>query len=147
MNETEDTVTTSPGETVDRGRLFAERLAPGSVVALYGELGSGKTHFAKGLCAGLGVDPKSVTSPTFSLINEYAGGRLPIYHFDTYRLRSVQEFMSLGYEDYFEGHGVCLIEWPEPIEALLPEDVIRVRLTHVGPERRNIEFCASEPNR
>jgi tRNA threonylcarbamoyladenosine biosynthesis protein TsaE len=140
MNANMSSETTSPAETVRLGYSLAGRLTAGDVVALYGDLGSGKTHLAKGICAGLGIDPEHVTSPTFALINEYPGGRMPVYHFDTYRLKSLAEFMALGYEDYFEGHGVCLIEWPEPIESLLPDDVIRVHLKHAGDSRRVIEI-------
>jgi tRNA threonylcarbamoyladenosine biosynthesis protein TsaE len=132
----------SPEETVRLGREIAGRLQVGYVVALYGELGSGKTHLAKGICAGLGIDAEHVTSPTFALINEYHGGRLPVYHFDTYRLKSLGEFMALGYEDYFDGDGVSIIEWPEPIESLLPDDAIRIRLHHRGENRRLIEIPA-----
>ncbi len=130
----------APEETIAFGRRLAETLRAGQVVALYGELGSGKTHLAKGICAGLGIDPAHVTSPTFALINEYRGGRLPVYHFDTYRLKSLEEFMALGYEDYFEGEGVCLVEWPEPIESLLPGDTLRIRLTHRDAAHRRIEI-------
>ncbi|MDX1741926.1 MAG: tRNA (adenosine(37)-N6)-threonylcarbamoyltransferase complex ATPase subunit type 1 TsaE [Rhodothermales bacterium] len=142
MNANISSETTSPEETVQLGSTLAGRLKPGSIVALYGDLGSGKTHLTKGICAGLGIDPEHVTSPTFALINEYRGGRMPVYHFDTYRLKNLAEFMALGYEDYFEGDGVCLIEWPEPIESLLPNDVIRIRLKHGGGDRRAIEIQA-----
>ena len=79
----------SPDQTIEIGSDFARELGPGQIVALYGELGSGKTHLAKGICFGLGVDPSLVTSPTFTLIHEYSGGRIPVYHFDTYRLKDL----------------------------------------------------------
>jgi tRNA threonylcarbamoyladenosine biosynthesis protein TsaE len=129
-------------DTLEVGRRLADRLKPGQVVALYGDLGSGKTHLAKGICAGLGLDPEHVTSPTFALINEYVGKKWTVYHFDTYRLKSLDEFLALGYEEYFEGDGVCLIEWPEVVESVLPDDVIRIRLSHRTGDRRYIEFTS-----
>jgi tRNA threonylcarbamoyladenosine biosynthesis protein TsaE len=129
--------TASPEETVALGRRLAEGLAPGTVVALYGDLGAGKTHLAKGLCAGLGVAPDAVTSPTFTLVQEYSG-RLPVYHFDAYRIDRLAELYDLGYEEYFFGDGVSLVEWPERVEPLIPEDALRLRLTHLGEDRRRI---------
>ena len=139
--------TESPDETARLGRELGGRLQRGDVVALYGDLGSGKTHFAKGICSGLGINPDHVTSPTFALINEYSRGPVPVYHFDTYRLKSLEEFMALGYEDYFESEGVCIIEWPEPIESLLPSDAIRVRLQHLGNDRRLVEIPSLKADR
>ena len=133
--------TASPDETVRVGEALADELGPGQVVALFGDLGSGKTHLAKGICSGLGIDPHHVTSPTFVLINEYSGGRLPVYHFDTYRLQNLSDFLALGYEDYFEGDGVCIVEWPERIESLLPAHAVRLRLSHRGSDTRHIELA------
>ena len=113
-------------------------LQPGDVLALYGDLGAGKTHLVKGLCAGLGIPAASVSSPTFTLVNEYDGA-LPVYHFDAYRIERTEEFFELGYETYFFGDGVCLVEWPERVEALIPDHAIRLRLTHLGGDRRRIE--------
>lgn len=132
------TETGSPAETLALGRRLAERLAPGTVVALYGDLGAGKTHLAKGLCAGLGVAPEAVTSPTFTLVQEY-DGRLPVFHFDAYRLDDPAAFYDLGYEEYFFGDGVSVVEWPERVEALIPADALRLRLTHAGETQRRIE--------
>src|SRR4029450_4298374 len=100
---------------------MAPRLRPGSVVALNGELGSGKTQFVKGLAAGLGFVGE-VTSPTFTLIHEYIGGRLPIYHFDFYRLDSEEEVVQLGLEEYLQSNGVCVIEWAGKFRQLIPDD-------------------------
>ena len=108
------------------GIRFASLLTEGSVVALYGDLGSGKTTCIRGLCRGLGVE-QVVTSPTFTLINEYRG-RLPVYHFDFYRLESPEELWDLGLEEYFYGDGVCFIEWPEIVRDLLPADRIEIHL-------------------
>lgn len=130
--------TASPAETVALGRRLAERLGPGDVLALYGDLGAGKTHLVKGLCAGLGIAPETVSSPTFTIVNEY-DGTLPVYHIDAYRIERTEEFFELGYETYVFGDGVCLIEWPERVEALVPEHALRLRLAHGGGDARRIE--------
>ncbi len=130
--------TASPDETVALGQRLAERLEPGDVLALYGDLGAGKTHLVKGLCAGLGIAPEAVSSPTFTIVNEY-DGTLPVYHIDAYRIERPDEFFELGYETYVFGDGVCLIEWPERVEALIPEHALRLRLTHGGGDIRRIE--------
>lgn len=132
------TTTISAAETLVLGRRLATTLAPGDIVALYGNLGAGKTHLVKGICEGFGIPTEAVTSPTFTLVNEYAGADFPIYHFDAYRIERVEEFFELGYEDYFFGAGVCLIEWPEHIEPLLPAHTHRLRLTHLGGDERRI---------
>lgn len=129
--------TTSPAETLALGRRLAAHLRPGDVLALYGDLGAGKTHLVKGLCAGLGLDPDRVASPTFGLIHEYDGDP-PVYHFDAYRLERPAEFAALGPDEYFDGEGVCVVEWPERVEAFLPSETLRLRLTHLGPTRRRI---------
>lgn len=130
--------TASPAETVQLGRRLARQLQPGDVVALYGDLGAGKTHLVKGVCAELGIPPERVSSPTFTLVNEY-DGTLPVYHIDAYRVERPEEFFELGYETYFFGEGVTLIEWPERVEALIPAHAIRLRLAHLGGDRRAIE--------
>jgi tRNA threonylcarbamoyladenosine biosynthesis protein TsaE len=135
--------TASVAETMALGERLAEHLRPGDIVALYGDLGAGKTHFVKGIARALGVDEATVSSPTFTIVQEYAGS-CPIYHIDAYRVKTPGEFYELGYEDYFYGDGLCLIEWPSRIEALLPDDAIRLRLTHQGGDRRRIEHVADD---
>ena len=116
-----DTITLrSPEETIAYARALASGFRGGEVLGLCGELGAGKTHFAKGIAAGLGGDPAGVTSPTFTLIHEYTAGRLPLYHFDFYRLDSADEALRLGLDEYLEAGGVCLIEWADRFAALLP---------------------------
>lgn len=122
------------------GRQIGTDLNSGDVLALYGDLGAGKTHFVKGICAAFGVPPEQVTSPTFTLVNEYDGAAFPIYHIDAYRLRSLDEFFELGYEEYLFGNGLCLIEWPEKVEPLLPPYTLRLRLTHLGGDRRRVDW-------
>ena len=125
---------------------IAERLGqgaePGEIYCLDGDLGVGKTVFAKGFAAGLGIK-EPVTSPTFTIVHEYEGGRLPLYHFDVYRIADPDEMYAIGFEDYFYGNGVCLIEWSELIAELLPETarhvVIQKDLAH-GLDYRRIEI-------
>lgn len=140
--------TDSPEETRALGRRLGARLERGSVVALYGELGTGKTQLAKGVAGALGIDEADVRSPTFVLLREYEGrapggddgAPLPFYHFDAYRLSSPEELRQIGAEDYFFGDGVCLVEWAERAEALLPPDALRLRLEHRGGDRRLIAW-------
>ena len=108
------------------GRTLAEYLEKGQVVTFEGNLGSGKTTLIKGICQGLGIE-EPVTSPTFTLVNEYQG-RLPVYHFDFYRIDDAGELLDLGLEEYFYGQGVCLIEWPEQVQAWLPDDHWKISL-------------------
>jgi len=112
-------VTHNESETIEAGRKFAQQLMPGSVVALFGDLGSGKTRFAKGISRGLGII-EAVTSPTFTIVNEHLGGRLALYHFDFYRLKSISELDEIGFDEYIFGNGVCVLEWADLIQQKLP---------------------------
>lgn len=117
--------TNSAAETEALGEALAQRLEAGSVIAYTGDLGAGKTAFTRGLARGLGVKER-VTSPTFTIVNEYEGGRLPLFHFDMYRLGSSDELYDIGWEDYLARGGVCAVEWSEIVEDALEEPVIRV---------------------
>ena len=129
-------ITEGPEQTQKLGQKLADCLYPGAVVALTGDLGSGKTCLIQGICRGLGVtDP--VTSPAFVIINEYQG-RFPVFHFDLYRIRDTEELYQLGCEEYFYGCGVCLIEWAEKAELLLPDDCIRISLRWKAENKREI---------
>ena len=119
--------TNSPEETFDLGRRMGADAKPGQIYTLNGDLGAGKTIFTKGMAAGLGIE-EPVSSPTFTIVQEYSGGRLPLYHFDVYRIGEPEEMEEIGYDDYFFGEGVCLIEWAELIRELLPERVISVSI-------------------
>lgn len=131
--------------TTALGRRLGQRLFAGAVVALVGPLGAGKTHLVRALAEGLGVaDSRCVTSPTFVLIQEYPG-RLPIYHFDTYRLAGEAAFAELGAGEYLEGDGVCLVEWADRVPGCLPADHLRVELELTGPTSRRARLEATGP--
>jgi tRNA threonylcarbamoyladenosine biosynthesis protein TsaE len=122
------------------GRRLAGMLFPGAVVALLGPLGAGKTHLVRAVAGGLDiVDSRAVSSPTFVLIQEYEG-RLPIYHFDAYRLTSAAEFAELGTDEYFSGAGVCFIEWADRVEACLPAEHLRISITITGETNRRFDI-------
>jgi tRNA threonylcarbamoyladenosine biosynthesis protein TsaE len=116
----------------------------GLVVALVGNLGAGKTRFVQAAAEGLGVEGVPVNSPTFVLIHEYQG-RLPVYHFDTYRLRDIDEFLELGADEYMAGDGVCFIEWADRMEEVLPHDRLTVTFEITGEQSRRIEITAGGP--
>lgn len=123
------------------GRKLADQLPPGSVVGLVGTLGAGKTRFVQAVATALGNPREAITSPTFVLVNEYLGGRLPIYHFDTYRLRDEDEFIELGPEEYFSGNGITFVEWADRFESCLPTERLTVEIEVLGESER--EFIVS----
>ncbi len=111
--------TFSPEETFEAGRRLGLAANAGDIYTLYGDLGVGKTVFTQGVASGLGIEER-VNSPTFTIVQVYEGGRLPLYHFDVYRIGDIEEMDEIGYEDYFYGNGICLIEWAQLIEELIP---------------------------
>ncbi len=115
--------------TIDYGRALAAQLKPGAILALAGELGAGKTQLTKGITAGLGCEAE-VSSPTFALVQEYHGGRLPVYHFDLYRLEAAGELWNIGWDDYLEGNGVCVVEWADKFPQAVPPSARWFRLSH-----------------
>ena len=119
--------THDPEETFEVGRKIGMNAKPGQIYTLTGDLGVGKTVFTQGVAAGLGIT-EPVNSPTFTIIQEYEDGRLPFYHFDVYRIGDIEEMEEIGYDDYFFGEGICLIEWAELIEEILPEKRIEVTI-------------------
>ncbi len=125
--------------TTALGRRLAALLAPGAVVALTGPLGAGKTHFVRAVVEGLGGDGRRVSSPTFALIHEYPARR-PVYHFDTYRLPDEAAFADLGVQEYFTGDGVCLVEWADRVEGVLPAEHLRVSIEPTGATARRFTF-------
>ena len=128
-------------ETEQFGREFAQNLKPGSVVALVGPLGAGKTTLAKSIAKGLGVT-ETLTSPTFTIVQEYESGRLPLYHFDVYRVYDEEELFEMGFEEYFKKDGVCLIEWADLIEDMLPPCTVTLKLSYgENDDERVIDIC------
>ena len=120
-------ITHSPEETAALGARLAEKLGPGAVVAFTGDLGAGKTAFVSGMARGLGI-PDRVTSPTFTIVNEYEGGRLPLFHFDMYRLGSSDELFDIGWEDYLARGGICAVEWSENVSDAMEPGTITVSI-------------------
>lgn len=131
--------TDGPADTQSLGANLAALLPPGSVVGLYGDLGTGKTHLVKGLAEGLGLPPAQVRSPTFTILHTYDDGRHPLHHFDAYRVQTPAEFIELGFEEYVSSDdGITCIEWADRVESVLPDTTLRLTLTHKGPHRRRI---------
>ena len=130
----------SEEETRAFGSKLAEKAKPGMVIALIGDLGTGKTTLTKSIAAALGIQGH-ITSPTFNIVKEYKTGRLPLYHFDVYRITDPDEMYELGYEEYFYGDGVCVIEWADLIEELLPEHTIRIEIQYGEHEGERIYRC------
>lgn len=119
--------TWKPEETYELGKKLGQEAKPGQVICLNGDLGVGKTVFTQGFAAGLGIE-EPVNSPTFTIVQQYDSGRLPLYHFDVYRIGDISEMDEIGYEDCFYGNGVCLIEWSQLIEEILPEHITSVTI-------------------
>ena len=129
-------LTETPEQTECVGRALAAQLRPGDVIACFGGLGAGKTALTRGIASGLGVTD-AVTSPTYTIVNEYLSGRMPLFHFDMYRLTSSDELFDIGWEDYLRRGGVCVVEWSENVADAL-EDPIVVRIEHTGGDGRRI---------
>ena len=136
-------ISNSPAETEALGEALAARLTAGTVVAFTGDLGAGKTAFTRGLARGLGV-PDRVTSPTFTIVNEYEDGRLPLFHFDMYRLGSADELYDIGWEDYLARGGVCAVEWSENIADALEGDTVLVDLRRGAGDSERL-ICVTGP--
>ena len=129
-------------DTLRLGRELGEQAGPGEVYCLIGDLGTGKTVFTQGVAAGLGVK-ETVSSPTFTIVQVYEGGRLPFYHFDVYRIGDVEEMEEIGYQDCFYGEGVTLVEWADLVREILPETYGRITIEkdlEKGPDYRKIKF-------
>ena len=124
-------------DTKEFGVELAKKLKPGDIVALIGDLGTGKTTLTKSIAEGLGIT-EMITSPTFTIVQEYHQGRLPLYHFDVYRISDVEEMYELGYEEYFFGQGVCVIEWADLIMDIIPESSIVIRIEYGTKEDERI---------
>ena len=131
-------ITNSPAQTEAVGAALAAVLQPGAVIAYRGDLGAGKTAFTRGLARGLGVK-ESVTSPTYTIVNEYLSGSMPLFHFDMYRLGSEDELFDIGWEDYLERGGVCAVEWSENVWGAM-EDAVVVTISRLSEDTRRIEI-------
>jgi tRNA threonylcarbamoyladenosine biosynthesis protein TsaE len=129
----------SASETEALGRRLANEFEAGAVLALEGELGAGKTQFTKGFVAGLG-SKAAVTSPTFTIIHEYSGGRLPVFHFDFFRLENRERLLQLGLDDYFFGEGICVVEWADRFRDLVPDQARWIRFEIESADRRKISI-------
>ena len=135
-------LTNSPEETEKVGIALGKILTPGTILAYRGDLGAGKTAFTRGLARGLGCT-QQVTSPTYTIVNEYLGGRLPLFHFDMYRLRSSDDLFDIGWDDYLDRRGVCAVEWSENVADAM-EDAIWVTIEKTGEESRRITIEGGE---
>lgn len=150
LSPTLPVTTDSAEETRALGADLVPRLPSRAIVALYGELGAGKTQLVKGIAQGLGIPSATVRSPTFTILHTYDTGSRPLYHFDAYRVQDPDEFVELGFEDYVYGTTsdepgpITCIEWAEHVEAVLPPSTIRLHFRHVGPTRRRITVGSSE---
>ena len=129
-------ITNFPAETEAIGAALGKIINPGTVIAYRGDLGAGKTAFTRGLAKGLGCT-EIVTSPTYTIVNEYLGGRIPLFHFDMYRLRSSDDLFDIGWEDYLERGGVCAVEWSENVDDAM-EDAVYITIEKLGEESRKI---------
>ncbi len=132
-------ITESAKETRDLGERLAGKLRPGTVLLLEGDLGAGKSELTRGIARGLGVK-ETVTSPTFTILNVYESGRIPLYHFDWYRLESDEELYELGMDEYLTGDGICVVEWPERCPDAIPPGAVRIHLKALGENERSIEI-------
>lgn len=127
----------SEADTLKFGEELAAKLSPGNVIAMYGDLGAGKTAFVRGLAKGLGLDAR-VSSPTFTIVNEYLGDT-PLFHFDMYRLSDADELFEIGWEDYISRNGICVVEWSENVEDAFYNDTIRIYIEKTGDDSRLIK--------
>jgi tRNA threonylcarbamoyladenosine biosynthesis protein TsaE len=140
MRKPKKIISYSADETKQQGLLLGKSLSANSIVALFGDLGAGKTTFIKGLVEGIaGIDPKHVNSPTFTYLHLYTGTHT-VYHFDLYRIKTSNDFYALGFDEYFTAGGICCLEWPERLGDKLPKEAIMVTLSYEGENTRHIEI-------
>ncbi len=132
-----DIIVTSENETMDFAQQLATEMQPGTVLALVGDLGAGKTHFVKGLTHGLGSDA-AVSSPTFTLVHEYGGGSCPLYHFDFYRVDQLEEVVAIGWDEYLDEAGIIVVEWADRFPKLMPEEAQWWQIEILGEDKRRI---------
>ena len=138
-------VSNNERDTERLGTALASELPAGTVVGLVGPLGAGKTRIVQAVATSLGVPPGRVTSPTFVLVNEYMGGRLPVYHFDTYRLKDDDDFLNLGPDEYFDSTGITFVEWADRVAALLPPERLEITIDVMSETERRITLRGTSP--
>ena len=139
-------LSTDESDTLELGQRLAVALLPGTTVALNGQLGSGKTNLVRAICRGLGADERHVNSPTFVLMQAYMDGRLPVYHFDTYRLGDIDEFLAIGAEEFLcDPEAVCFVEWAERFPDVLPKDRLTIDIEQTGQTARRFTMTANGP--
>jgi len=136
-------ISRSLNQTLKIGKKIAASLCTGDIICLFGELGSGKTALVKGIAQGLGINKEQVVSPSFVLLRAYAKAKLPLYHFDLYRLKAAQDIRGLGYEEYFYAQGVSVIEWADRLGYFLPQECLKIELFHKSKAQRLLKFSAS----
>lgn len=140
MKREEIIISKSCEDTAALGKSLADKIKPGTVIALIGDLGSGKTTLTKAIAEGLSVK-EQVTSPTFTIVREYKSGRLPLYHFDVYRIGDSDDMFEIGFDEYLYKDGVCIVEWAEKVEALLPEEAIKIHIDYGDNEEERRYRC------
>ena len=133
-------ISQSVKDTINIGKAIAKNLKPSDIICLFGELGSGKTVLTKGIAQGLGIERKRVISPSFVLIREHSQGKLPLYHFDLYRLKEARDILALGYEEYLYGEGVTVIEWADRLKYLIPAEFLKIELFIKENSKRQLKF-------
>ncbi len=137
----------SVSDTLNIGAKIARSLKKGDIICLFGELGSGKTVLTKGIASGFGLKKNDITSPSFILMRQHLGGRLPLYHFDLYRLKQPEDILALGYEEYLFGEAVSVIEWADRLKYLLPKEFLKIELIVKPGSKRQLNFTVTGKNR
>ena len=135
-------ISKSVNDTLKIGKVIAKNLREGNIVCLFGELGSGKTILTKGIASALGIKRRKVISPSFVLIRQYSTAKIPFYHFDLYRLKTIEEILDLGYEEYFYNDGITVVEWADRLKYLLPKEYLKIKLSIKSDSQRLFEFSA-----
>jgi tRNA threonylcarbamoyladenosine biosynthesis protein TsaE len=138
-------IATDEKDTARLGAAIAEAVPAGTTIGLIGTLGAGKTRLVQAVAASLGIPPSTVTSPTFVLVNEYTGGRVPVYHFDTYRLKDEDEFLELGPDEYFDSSGLAFVEWADRVADWLPAERLEITMEVTGADSRRITIAGTTP--
>jgi len=135
-------ISKSVNDTLKIGKVIAKNLREGNIVCLFGELGSGKTVLTKGIASALGIKRRKVISPSFVLIRQYSTAKIPFYHFDLYRLKTIEEILDLGYEEYFYNDGITVVEWADRLKYLLPKEYLKIKLYIKSDSQRLFKFTA-----